>query len=221
MERIPEHELMDNTAQAKAYAEADYSEPHEAFVKHFKVCFPGFSSGTVLDLGCGPADVTIRFARAFPKTRITGIDGAQVMLDLGLREIKLQELDHQMTLKKCRLPDSELSNLKFDALISNSLLHHLPDPAVMWQAVKLCTGHGAHIFVMDLLRPSNIETAKEIVQQYANDAPEVLKTDFYNSLLAAFSIEEIQEQLKTSGLEYLAVEIVSDRHFIVWGQKAK
>ena len=82
MERIPEPDLMDDAEQAEAYAEADFSEPHEAFVRHFKTCFPDFLSGELLDLGCGTADVIIRLARVFPGVNITGIDGAQAMLDL-------------------------------------------------------------------------------------------------------------------------------------------
>ena len=35
MERIPEPELMDDPEQARAYASADFSEPHQAFVERF------------------------------------------------------------------------------------------------------------------------------------------------------------------------------------------
>ena len=48
MKRISEHELMDDVSQAKAYAEADFSEAHNAFVEYFKVRFPDFSSGEAL-----------------------------------------------------------------------------------------------------------------------------------------------------------------------------
>ena len=65
MERIPEPELMDDPAQAYAYANADFSEPHQAFVERFTQCFPGHAPRRVLDLGCGAADITIRFARAY------------------------------------------------------------------------------------------------------------------------------------------------------------
>ncbi len=218
MKRIPEHELMDDAEQARAYAETDFSEPHNAFVAHFKACFPLFSIGEVLDLGCGSADITIRFARAFPNTHITGVDGAQEMLFLGIHDVQLWGLTHQITLQKCRLPDSELPKQRFDTVISNSLLHHLANPAVMWQTVQQCAKPGAPIFVMDLLRPGSIETANEIVRRSAPGAPAILQKDFYNSLLAAYNIEEIKQQLKASSLEYLSVKTVSDHHWIAWGK---
>ena len=80
MDRIPEPELMDDPAQALAYARADFSEPHEAFVGYFQERFPQWRPRRVLDLGCGPADVTIRFARAYPECEIVGVDGAEAML---------------------------------------------------------------------------------------------------------------------------------------------
>jgi ubiquinone/menaquinone biosynthesis C-methylase UbiE len=219
MERIPEQDLMDSIEQAKAYAEADFSEPHNAFVEHFKLRFPDFVSGNVLDLGCGTADVIIRFARSFPRTKIFGVDGAQAMLDIGLQNIKHFNLSHQIQLHRCILPDTRLSDKQFDAVISNSLLHHLKDPFIMWDTVKNCAREHAPIFIMDLFRPDSKERAREIVHLYAADAPKLLQKDFYNSLLAAYTIEEIYEQIEISGLENnLTVETVSDRHIIIWGK---
>lgn len=219
MRRIPEKELMDDIIQARAYAETDFSEPHNAFVAYFRDHFPDFTTGEVLDLGCGTADVILRFARAFPEVHITGIDGAQAMLDIALKEVQKQGLSGRISLEKCRLPDEDLLRRRFDAVISNSLLHHMADPAVMWQTMLSCARPGAPLFVMDLFRPDSIESARELVKQYASDAPPVLQEDFYNSLLAAYTVEEIESQLKTAGLGYLSVEVVSDRHMIIWGRR--
>lgn len=218
LERIPEVELMDDTEQARAYAEADFSEPHNAFVEYFKSRFSDFREGHVLDLGCGTADVIIRFARVYPRTHITGIDGARAMLDIGMRDIKMKGLAHRISIQRRLLPDAALSTKKYDAVISNSLLHHLENPHVIWDAVRACAKRKAPILVMDLLRPDSMQRADELVQLYASDASPVLKKDFYNSLLAAYDAEEVQEQLQEANLAYLTVETVSDRHLLVWGK---
>lgn len=218
MERIPEHDLTDTAEQAEAYANTNFSEPHEAFVAYFKERFPGFSGGEVLDLGCGTADVIIRFAKAFPDTHITGVDGARAMLDVGLREIESNGFTKRIELRKCLMPDNSLSEKQYDAVISNSLLHHLNDPLIIWQAVKRCAKKGAPVFVMDLFRPKNTEKAEGLVRMHASDAPQLLKKDFYKSLLASYTSEEISGQLKTAELGYLTVETISDRHVIIWGQ---
>lgn len=214
MQRIPEPELMDDLEQACAYANADFSEPHQAFVRHFQERFPEFEHGHVLDLGCGPADVTMRFARAYPAVSVTGIDGAAAMLALGRELLARQELADRVTLVQAYLP-APLER-RYDAVISNSLLHHLADPAVLWEAIRQGARPGAPVFVMDLLRPHSIESAERLTATYAADAPAVLRKDFFNSLLAAYQPAEIAAQLPAR-LAHLRIEPVSDRHVVVWG----
>ncbi len=210
---------MDSADQARAYADEDYSGPHDAFISYFQSRFPDFTKGHVLDLGCGPADITIRFAQAFPETDIIGLDGAQEMLAIGIDDVRTRGLAEQITLKRCLLPDDSLSSHDFDVIISNSLLHHLADPAVIWQTIKRCAKPGASIFVMDLMRPENTDDANKLVEQYASDVPSILQKDFYNSLLASYKIDEVEKQLSQAELNNLTVEQVSDRHLIVWGTK--
>lgn len=219
MERLPETELMDDAEQAKAYAATDFSEPHNAFVQYFKERFPDFIKGNVLDLGCGPADIIIRFSKVFPDVHITGIDGSDAMLRIGRRDVEAAGLKSKIHLHNCLLPDQSLSQNKFEAVISNSLLHHLKDPFVLWDAVKHCIFDDSPVFIMDLFRPENPSTAQNLVNLHANGAPDILKKDFYNSLLAAYNIDEVKYQLLESGLDRLNTEVVSDRHFIVWGLK--
>lgn len=216
MQRIPEPELMDDLEQARAYADADFSEPHQAFVRHFRERFPDFARGQVLDLGCGPADVTMRFASAYPEVYVTGIDGAEAMLALGRELLARHDLADRVQLVQARLP-APLER-RYDAVISNSLLHHLADPAVLWEAIRQAAKPGAAVFVMDLLRPHSIEAAEHLTATYAGAAPAVLRKDFFNSLLAAYQPDEIAAQLRGAGLAHCKIEPVSDRHVMVWGR---
>jgi SAM-dependent methyltransferase len=219
MERIPEPELMDEEVQACAYAGADFSEAHERFVALFGDAFPGVMLDEwVLDLGCGPADITVRFARAHPGCRIDGIDGAATMLRLGRQAVGAAGLAKRIHLMHGYLPGAELPRTQYEAVISNSLLHHLGDPQVLWQAIKQWASPGAPVFVMDLLRPATPEEAAQLVAQYAAGEPEVLRRDFHASLRAAYRPEEVQRQLQAAALP-LRVEVASDRHLIVYGYR--
>jgi SAM-dependent methyltransferase len=217
MERIPEPELMDDLEQARAYAGADFSEPHQAFVERFAQCFPRHRPRRVLDLGCGAADVTIRFARAHPGCDLTGVDGAPAMLALAQEAVTRAGLADRVQLREVRLPDKTLAQHAFDTLISNSLLHHLADPQVLWRAVADCAEPGAAVFIMDLRRPDTREQAGRLVQEYSANEPEVLRRDFFNSLLAAYRPGEIAAQLARIDLSGLQVEAVGDRHVVVYG----
>ena len=216
MERIPEPELMDDPDQARAYARADFSAPHEAFVEHFAQCFLRHRPRRVLDLGCGPADVTVRFARAYPYCEVTGFDGSAAMLALAHEAVRRARMARRIRLKKIRLPAAR-PGLAFDTLISNSLLHHLHDSQVLWRAMKEYGQSRAAVFVMDLRRPDTRAQAGRLVDQYAGTEPEVLKRDFFNSLLAAYRPEEITAQLRQAQLSRLHVQAVGDRHIMVHG----
>jgi len=218
MDRIPEPELMDEATQAAAYAAADFSEPHEAFVAGFRRCFPEVASGRVLDLGCGPADVTIRFARAYPAAEITGVDGADAMLAPGREAVTAANLDSRVRLLQVCLPADAIPGSPFDGVISNSLLHHLHDPGVLWRSIVDAAAPDAWVFVMDLLRPPTREAAARLVDLHAADAPDVLRRDFFNSLLAAFRPDEVRQQLRGAGLSHFDVEVTSDRHLIAYGR---
>lgn len=217
MERIPEPELMDDEIQACAYATADFESPHNYFIELFQDTFPDLNpQGTVLDLGCGPADITIRFASVFPQCSLIGVDGAQAMLEYGKRAIINAGLDDQINLLHGYLPDIELPKKNYAAVISNSLLHHLADPMVLWQVISKYAQPGVPVFIMDLMRPDSKQTARVLVEEYSADEPDILKHDFYHSLLAAYSPEEVRYQLNKADL-HLRVQIVSDRHLVVSG----
>lgn len=215
--RIPEPELMDEGEQARAYAEADFEEPNSAFVDRYATRV-AVTEGCVLDVGCGPGDIPLRLARRFPGLRVDGLDGASAMLALArdalAREPSVCERVHFIEGDVAAAP---VSDAAYDAVISNSLLHHLHDPARLWQLVKRVARPGAGVLVMDLYRPDSRERAADIVATYSAGEPEVLRRDFFNSLLAAFTPEEIGRQLADAGLHSLSVDIVSDRHVLVHG----
>lgn len=218
MQRIPEPELMDDFEQARAYALADFEEPHGQFIALFKQHFPDQAvDGVVLDLGCGTGDITKRFAYAFPQCRIHALDGAEQMLMFARQSVDFEMLHERVRLFKRMLPTDKLPKEQYDVVISNSLLHHLADPQVLWQSIKQFAKPGGAVFVMDLMRSDSIEQAEAMVKQYAANEPAVLQKDFLNSLLAAYTPDEVRAQLSEAGLEHLMVEVVSDRHLIVSG----
>lgn len=219
MPRQPEPELMLDDEQARAYAEADFSEPHDRFVTLFQQAFGGETLQEVLDLGCGPADVCVRFARAFPRCRILGIDGSPAMLrQARIRLARHADVHDRIMLMEGVLPLPSWCR-RFSTIISNSLLHHLHDPQVLWRSIRALAAPGAAVQVMDLLRPGSARELEQLVALHAQEAPEILRRDFSNSLRAAFRVDEILAQLAAARLA-LTVEVVSDRHVLMSGRLA-
>ncbi len=222
MQRQPEPELMDDPEQAQAYAQADFDAPHSQFMALFHERFgdavAGLASALVLDLGCGPGDITCRFARHYPNAVIDALDGAPAMLQLAAVRVQQQGVSGRINLWQRHLPDVHGLAPCYDVIISNSLLHHLHDPMVLWHCIQSHLRPGTQLFVMDLLRPASVAAARRLVAENAGDEPTALQHDFYNSLLAAYRLDEVQAQVLQAGLGWLRVEQVSDRHFAVSGR---
>ncbi len=219
MQRIPEPELMDAAEQARAYAEADFAEPNERFVGYFEREYPDLQAGSVLDLGCGPGDIVLRLATRRPGLVVHGIDGSTAMLRFASERLhESPELGGRVQFIEGLLPGALLPLDAYDAVVSNSLLHHMHEPRDFWRAVQEAGAPGAAVLVMDLFRPESTAAARAIVQQYASAEAEILQKDYFASLCAAFEPREVRAQLDACGLDGLAVRTVSDRHLLVTGR---
>jgi len=215
MERILEPEIMEDAEQALAYAKADFSTSNQWYVDHLLADFPK-NLGNVLDIGCGPADVPVRLARTHPTIRITAIDGSAAMLALARKAVEAARLQKCITTVQGYIPGLPFDEHSFDAVLSKDLLHHLPDPMVLWSEARRLGRRGAAVYVMDLFRPASRDAARTIVETVAGNEHPILKEDFYNSLCAAFTAEEVSSQIKQTGLGLDVIQI-SDRHMLIRG----
>jgi len=220
MQRIPEPtDLMDDATQARAYAEADFSEANGLFIDLLEQMAPRQLGGSLLDLGCGPADIPLALAERHPQLAVDVVDGAAAMLDLAQQRLDARpSLAGRVHLVHDRLPSRHLRRHHYRYVVTNSLLHHLEDPQDLWETIASCGQPGALVLVMDLSRPASATAVDGLVESYAIDAADVLRRDFRNSLFAAYTVDEVREQLGRAGLTTLHVEHVSDRHLAVRGQ---
>jgi len=131
--------------------------------------------------------------------------------------ITKNNLSERITLHLQRIPNCTIENKTYQAIISNSLLHHLHEPQSIWSTINQYAATNTAVYVCDLYRPESIQDAQALVDQYANNEPEVLQNDFYNSLLAAFTPNEVHAQIGNAGLDSLNIDKVSDRHMLIYG----
>lgn len=221
MDRVPEPELMNEPEQVLAYANADFEAAHQSVVENFAQIFPNEPPiQNILDLGCGAGDVTMRFAHRFPTSNIDAVDGAEEMLKQAAELIENNSISERITLHHQPLANFTIKNKNYDAIISNSLLHHLHDPQQLWSIIKQYATLNTAIYICDLFRPETIQKANDLVEQYASNEPEILQRDFYNSLLAAFTPDEVRAQIDNAELDSLHIDVVSDRHMLVYGYLA-
>jgi trans-aconitate 2-methyltransferase len=228
MQRLPEPELMDEAQQALAYAQADFSRTDQAFVDSILERLRGCSAPLqrLVDLGCGPGNISFRLAEALPHASVLAIDGAAAMLAPALRRQRLEpgRWPGLVFLEACLpLADDALAGQSpalqppLQLLVSNSLLHHLHRPEVLWRALRQLGAPGSLVVLRDLRRPDCPAALEALVERHASDAPAVLRRDYRASLQAAFRPEEVEAQLQCAGLHGLEVKPVEDRYLDVVG----
>ena len=218
MPRQPEPELMDLKDEAVAYAKADFAAVNEAFVQRLLALAGPLTTGRLLDLGTGPGDIPIRVARARPRWHIVAVDASQAMIQLARRAADRAGVSASVELVLGDAKTTSLPTAGFDVVFSNSILHHVNETDRLWAEVKRLARPGGMVLFRDLARPDNEDVARRIVEQYSGQESALLKDEFYRSLLAAYTPEEVREQLDRAGLTTLEVAMVSDRHLDVFGR---
>jgi len=231
MQRSVEPELMDDPLQVQAYAGADFRSTDQALVERLVELFGealGDGPGTrLVDLGCGPGNISFCLAERFPQASVLGLDGAAPMLELAERELAQCALGRpgladRLRFAQVHLGPESLACEGFTAVVSNSLLHHLHDPQALWGHLRQLAAPGAAIYIKDLRRPATPEAALALQEKHLAGAPPVLQRDYLASLHAAFEPAEVEAQLHLAGLpvgeQGLQVAALDDRYLEVWGR---
>ena len=203
---------MERKEQAYAYANADFSNSNELFLeKLFKFC--SITDETkILDVGCGDGEIPIEIYRK-TKSKITVLDGSSAMLDEFSKKMSANDIDDIEIIQR-RYEDTRFVEKSFDILISNSVLHHVKSPKQFWEKSFNLVRQQGYIMLMDLFRPSNEHDLSTVLDKYGGNNP-VLLSDFENSLRAAYTLDEVEDQLSSFPNISSSVKAISDRHFFV------
>jgi SAM-dependent methyltransferase len=220
MQRVPEPELMNDAEQAAAYAGSALDNACWLFVQLFHKYVPDpVANSAILDLGCGPAAIPLRLARRFNTCEIHCVDGAAHMLTEGKKAAQQSGLEDKVLFFHGTLPDKlPLPRNRYEIVISNSFLHHLADPMILWRAIHQYCLPKASILILDLLRPKTEQEARRIVDSYLPDGSPLLRHDMLLSLRAAFTLDEVRTQLRQANLaEHLTLTMATPFQFAAHG----
>lgn len=211
LERVLEPEVMDTYEEADEYNSMDHAAVNDVFVDDLVVA--GFAGGDVLDVGTGTAQIPVRLARRIPNCRIMAIDMSVNMLELGRYNLEIGGVTQHVQLAQVDAKKLPYSPGMFDWVISNSIVHHLPDPtSCLSEAVRVCRPGGG-LFFRDLMRPATIEELEGFVETYTGKESARAQQLFRDSLHAALSLAEIRDIIVSLGFQPDSVAATSDRHW--------
>jgi SAM-dependent methyltransferase len=186
MQRHLEPEIVNEKNQVLAFHHGSRDYGIKGFLDFYKK-YVNLEKGKVVDLGCGTGSYLFALEMQYPELSITGYDASEYMIEIG------QNIAENIN-SGVRLRCEYFKNIKdsADCVISTNTLHHIHDSKIFWNCVKNISNN---VFIMDLVRPKNKDIAKKIIDQLAKEDSELFKNDYYNSLLAAFDYDELQQQI--------------------------
>ncbi len=208
--RVLEPEVMDTEEEAVSYDHMDHSEVNRAFIDRFIALG---ARGDVLDVGTGPAHIPLELVSRGPGRDVVAIDAALHMLSIGKQHVERAGRGRRVRLvltdaKRLPFPDRA-----FDAVMSNSIMHHLPDPLPALKEIARVLRPGGALLLRDLHRPEDVKDLDRLVALHAADADPRQRALFRDSLHASFTTGEIESLLRRAGLAELKIYKSSDRHW--------
>lgn len=213
MQRILEPEVMDTWEEAVEYDSMDFTDVNAAFSQLAVTLGP--ETGQILDAGTGTARIPVMLGKLRPGWQIIGIDLSENMLKIGRRNIEESGLAGQIQLDAIDAKAMPYPDRSFDMVISNSILHHLPDPLPFLAGIQRVLKPNGALLLRDLLRPIDVAARDRLVELYAGDCNAHQKQLFSDSLQAAFTLPEVADMMQAVQLEGVTLYQSSDRHWTV------
>ncbi|MBI3467935.1 MAG: class I SAM-dependent methyltransferase [Planctomycetes bacterium] len=237
--RVLEPEVMDTAAEARDYDAMDHAAVNRVFVADLLKAAPALSAASVvgdrsarfdanhersdaadaadhwdvLDLGTGTAQIPIELCRHTRGVRVLGVELASQMLQLAAENIPRAGFADRIGLRRADAKALPFPDGSFAVVMSNSIVHHIPEPRQMLGETLRVLKMGGTLFVCDLLRPGDDAAVHRLVQTYAGDANPHQQAMFGASLRAALTLEETREMVQELGFLAQTVQQTSDRHW--------
>ena len=211
--RVLEPEVMDKPEEARDYDAMDFSEVNGRFVTDFCAAHGPGRGGEILDVGTGPGRIAIRLCQADRGVRVLGVDLAGPMLDIGRRNVADAELTDRVRFARGDAKSLPFPDGRFEALISNTIIHHIPEPAEALAEMVRLVAVGGTLFVRDLARPADVAEVEALVEKHTRGESPAAKALFRDSLHAALTLDEVRAIIHGLGLDPEGLRMSSDRHW--------
>jgi ubiquinone/menaquinone biosynthesis C-methylase UbiE len=217
IDRQLEPEAMDTVEDASEYDSMDHSTVNARFVADFLLARqrlgPAGLRPFVIDVGTGTARIPIELCRAAPEVRVVAIDLAGQMLRVARRNVSSAMLADRIALQVARVTALPFRDGSSPTVMSNSLIHHLPDPAAAFRELARIVAPDGMIFVRDLFRPASQVEVERLVQAHAADATPSQRQLLADSLRAALTLHDVRAAIKGLPLSPISLSNTSDRHW--------
>lgn len=222
--RTLEPEVMDTVEEAVDYDSMDHSAVNTLFVEELLGVLrqSGLAEAaplTALDLGTGTALIPIELVRTSDQfASVLACDLSQQMLRLARKHIADTPLEDVILPVFCDAKQMPVAARSCRVIISNSIVHHIPQPADVFAEMRRVIADDGLLFVRDLMRPQTTDELEQIVLTYAAEENAHQQQMFRESLHAALTVDEVGDLLAAANFPRDWVTATSDRHWTIAGR---
>jgi SAM-dependent methyltransferase len=243
LSRILEVEVMDTAAEAEDYNAMDHAAVNALFAQDLITALASGGRSAfetqppdtnekyqgahaprspleILDLGTGTALIPIEICRRIDNCQVLAVDLAASMLDLAKMNVAANGLGSRIQLARIDAKTLPFTDCRFDVVMSNSIIHHIPEPMHALQEAVRVTKPGGLLFFRDLLRPNEETALTRLVETYAGSENAHCQQMFADSLHAALSLVEIRGLVARLDFPADSIQPTSDRHWTWIARKA-
>jgi ubiquinone/menaquinone biosynthesis C-methylase UbiE len=213
--RVLEPEAMETAEEVRQYDAMDHSAVNARFVEDFLAVHGPCRGGLILDVGTGTARIPIALVRADLEATVMALDLSEAMLAQARTNITVEGLSHRI---RCQLGDAksllqDFGEGSFEGVISNTIIHHIPDPQPVLDEMARLVARGGTLLVRDLARPDSHPEIIRLADLYAARETRAARALFEASLNAALALDEIRAIVHSLGHDGSEVSMTSDRHW--------
>lgn len=209
--RVLEPEVMDDDAEARAYDAMDHGAVNDAFAA--AVVATGADLSRTLDVGTGTARIPIALVGRAQRAHVVAVDLAKSMLDVARENIAAAGFSSRIELSLGDGKGLAFADASFTTVMSNSIVHHVPEPRRLFAELVRVVAPGGRLFVRDLFRPHDRAELDRLVGIYAAADTDQQRKLFADSLHAALALSEVREMVAPLGVPPECVNETSDRHW--------
>ncbi|RMH37742.1 MAG: class I SAM-dependent methyltransferase [Deltaproteobacteria bacterium] len=200
---------MDTAEEAADYDAMDHSEPNRAFVDRL---FALGARGRMLDIGTGPGHIPLLVCERDPDAQVVGVDLSRHMLAVAERRRAQSPHAARVTFRIADAKALDEPTGAYDAVFSNTILHHIPDPRPFLAEAARVLRPGGALLIRDLMRPATEAEVDALVARHAADCTPRQRELFRASLCAALTVDELRAMADEVGLAHAEIAVDSDRH---------
>jgi ubiquinone/menaquinone biosynthesis C-methylase UbiE len=225
IDRRLEPEAMDTAKEAREYDSMDHATVNARFVTDLldavtRLGRPDLDGRFVVDVGTGTARIPIEFCRALPAGRVVAVDLAREMLRVARENVSSAGVTARVALQLARVTALPFRDGCSPVVVSNSLIHHLPDPPRAFKELARIVSRGGILFVRDLFRPASLAAIDGLVDTYAAGATAHQRQLLADSLRAALTLDEMREAIRGLPFAQVSLAATSDRHWTLAALRA-